>query len=74
MKNNIIGFIVYLTITIIFASSITILMLFIKENADRCHYYNGAWNKIDLIIGIIAIIIGTIIRYFIRDYIKFIIL
>lgn len=74
MKNNIIGFIVYLIITIIFAPATTILMLFVKENADRCCYYNGSWNKIDLLIGIIAIIIGTVIRYFINDYIKLIII
>ena len=74
MKNNIIGFIVYLIITIIFAPATTILMLFVKENADRCCYYNGSWNKTDLIIGIIAIVIGIIIRYFINDYIKLIII
>lgn len=65
MKNNIIGFIVYLITTIIFAPTTSILMLFIKENADRCHYYGGEWNKTDLIIGCSAIAIGMIIRYFI---------
>ena len=74
MKNNIIGFIVYLIITIIFAPATTILMLFVKENVDKCYYYNGSWNKTDLIIGIIAIVIGIIIRYFINDYIKLIII
>lgn len=65
MKNNIIGFVVYLITTIIFAPATTILMLFVKENADRCCYYNGSWNKKDLAIGISAITIGMVIRYFI---------
>lgn len=29
-------------------SSTSLLMLFVKENSDRCHYYNGKWNKKDL--------------------------
>ena len=65
MKNNIIGFIVYLIITIIFAPATTILMLFVKENADRCCYYNGSWNKTDLAIGCSAVAIGMVIRHFI---------
>lgn len=65
MKNNIIEFIVYLITTIIFAPTTSILMLFIKENADRCHYYGGEWNKTDLAIGISAIAIGIIINWII---------
>lgn len=41
------------------------MMLFIKENSDRCHYYNGKWNKKDLAIGISSIILGSIAKYFI---------
>lgn len=42
-----------------------LLMLFIKENSDRCHYYNGKWNKKDLAIGISSIVLGSIAKYFI---------
>ena len=56
IKNNIFGAVVYFT---------TALMLFIKENSDRCHYYNGKWNKKDLAIGISSIVLGSIAKYFI---------
>lgn len=36
-----------------------------KENSDRCHYYNGKWNKKDLAIGISSIVLGSIAKYFI---------
>lgn len=56
---------VYLSTAIVFSSSTALLMLFIKENSDRCHYYNGKWNKKDLAIGISSIILGSIAKYFI---------
>lgn len=34
-------------------------------NSDRCHYYNGKWNKKDLAIGISSIVLGSIAKYFI---------
>lgn len=55
IKNNIFGAVVYFTT----------LMLFVKENSDRCHYYNGKWNKKDLAIGISSIVLGSIAKYFI---------
>lgn len=45
--------------------TLTPMMLFIKENSDRCHYYNGKWNKKDLAIGISSIVLGSITKYFI---------
>ena len=65
MINNILGAVVYLSTAIVFGSSTALLMLFIKENSDRCHYYNGKWNKKDLAIGISSIILGSIAKYFI---------
>lgn len=65
MKNNIIGSIFYLLVTLITNYSTSLLMLFIKENSDRCHYYNGKWNKKDLAIGISSIVLGSIAKYFI---------
>lgn len=64
-ENNILGAVVYLSTAIVFSSSTALLMLFIKENSDRCHYYNGKWNKKDLAIGISSIILGSIAKYFI---------
>lgn len=37
----------------------------LKENNDRCFYYNGKWNKKDLAIGISSIVLGSIAKYFI---------
>lgn len=70
MRNNIIGFIVYLITTVIFAPATALLMLFIKENADRCCYYNGSWNKTDLGIGCSAVALGTIIKTLLHLYLK----
>ena len=44
MRNNILGAVVYLSTAIVFGGSTALLMLFIKENSDRCHYYNGKWT------------------------------
>lgn len=64
MKNNIIGFLTYLIVTILFNQSVSFIILFIKENSDRCHYYNGKWNKKDLILGCSSILIGLLIKQF----------
>lgn len=64
-KNDFIGVLIYLIITIFFGYKISFLTLFIKENSDRCHYYNGKWNKKDLAIGISSIVLGSIAKYFI---------
>lgn len=65
IKNNIFGAVVYFTTALLLNSSTSLLMLFIKENSDRCHYYNGKWNKKDLAIGISSIVLGSIAKYFI---------
>lgn len=49
MKNNILGFAVYLMAAILFSPSVGIILLAMKENADRCHYYGGKWNMKDLV-------------------------
>lgn len=64
IKNDLWGFTLYLSITVLLGMDIAFLALFIKENSDRCHYYNGKWNKKDLIFGTLAITIGTIINHF----------
>lgn len=62
MRNNIIGFIVYLLASTVFSPAVGIILLAIKENSDRCHYYNGAWNKADIIIGCSAVALGAAVR------------
>lgn len=64
IKNNIFGVVVYFTTALLLNSSTSLLMLFVKENSDRCHYYNGKWNKKDLILGCSSILIGLLIKQF----------
>lgn len=59
MKNNILGFAVYLLAAILFSPAVTVILLAIKYNSDRCHYYNGVWNKTDITIGCSAVALGT---------------
>ena len=64
MKNNILGAVVCLSTAIVFGGSTALLMLFIKENSDRCHYYNGKWSKIDLLCGAVAICAGMVVNHY----------
>lgn len=64
MKNNIIGFIVYLSATALLSAEAGVLLLAMKENSDRCHYYNGSWSKTGIAIGLSAVFIGQLIRCF----------
>lgn len=64
IKNNIFGTVVYFTTALLLNSSTSLLMLFVKENSDRCHYYNGKWNKKDLILGCGSILIGFLVKRF----------
>lgn len=59
MKNNIIGFVVYLLATILLSPSAGVILLAMKENSDRCHYYGGKWNITDLAISMAAVSIGV---------------
>lgn len=69
MKNNIIGFVVYLLAAILFSPAVAILLLAIKENSDRCHFYGGKWSYTDLAIGCIAALVGGVIRYLLIHYV-----
>lgn len=68
MKNNILGFVVYFLTSILFSPAVAVILLAIKENSDRCHYYNGAWNKTDIIIGCSAVALGAAVRYLLVNY------
>lgn len=64
MRNNILGAVVYLSTAIVFGGSTALLMLFVKENSDRCHYYNGNWSKADLLCGVVAICVGIVVNHY----------
>ena len=61
-KNDLKGILTYLGISTLFGGGFGLLALIIHEDNDRCHYYNGKWNKGDLIRGCIAVAAGTILR------------
>lgn len=58
INNNILGIITYFTISLLFGGGFGLLALIVHEDNDRCHYYNGKWDKGDLIRGCIAVGIG----------------
>ena len=60
---NILGFLTYLLAAVIFGGGMALVLLAVHEDNDRCHYYNGNWNKGDLLSGVIAIAVGMALRY-----------
>ena len=62
-KRNLIGMLVYLTISFVFGGGFGLLALIIHEDNDRCHYYNGTWNAGDLVRGCLAVDAGMGLRY-----------
>ena len=47
-KRNLLGMLAYLTISFVFGGGFGLLALIVKEDNDRCHYYNGTWSGGDL--------------------------
>ena len=62
-KNDILGMLVYFITATVFGGGIALILLAVHEDNDRCHYYNGSWNKGDLLSGVIAIAVGMALRY-----------
>lgn len=62
-KRNLLGMLVYFTIAMLFGGGFGLLALIVKEDNDRCHYYNGTWNVGDLVRGSLAVGVGMGLRY-----------
>lgn len=62
-KRNLLGMLVYMTIALAFGGGFGLLALIVKEDNDRCHYYNGTWNRGDLVRGCLAVGMGMVLRY-----------
>lgn len=62
-RRNLLGMLVYFTIAFAFGGGFGVLALIIKEDNDRCHYYNGMWNIGDLVRGCFAVGVGMGLRY-----------
>lgn len=61
-KNDIKGMLVYFTLTLLFGTTVGMLSLIIKENSDRIAYYNGKWNKGDIVRGCVAVGAGILVN------------
>lgn len=59
-KSDVVGMLVYFTLTLLFGSTVGVLSLIIKENSDRVTYYEGKWNSGDLLRGGIAIALAIL--------------
>jgi len=67
--NNILGMVVYFLAASIFGAGVAIILLALHEDNDRCQYYNGEWNKEDLLHGLAAIAVGKVAHYVVGKYI-----
>lgn len=57
-KNDWLGVLCYMCIAFLLGTGTAFICLFIKENSDRIAYYDGKWNRSDIIRGCCAILIG----------------
>lgn len=60
---DVLGMFTYFGVSALFGGGYGAVILALHEDNDRCHYYNGEWNKEDLIRGGISIAIGSLIHY-----------
>lgn len=56
-----------MAITFAFGGGFGLLALIVHEDNDRCHYYNGAWNRGDLTRGCLAVGAGMGLRYLVFE-------
>lgn len=64
---NIISVMIYMAITFTFGGGFGLLALIVHEDNDRCHYYNGTWNRGDLARGCLAVGAGMGLRYWVFE-------
>ena len=60
---NLLGILVYLTISFVFGGGFSLFALIVKGDNDRCHYYGGTWNRGDLVRGCLAVGVSMGLRY-----------
>lgn len=61
-RRNIIGMVVYMCIAMLFGGGFGLLALIVHEDNDRCQYYQGNFNKGDLLRGCLAVAVGVALR------------
>lgn len=55
---------VYFIIAVLFGGGFGLLALIVHEDNDRCHYYNGKWNRSDVARGGLAVALAVAVRHF----------
>lgn len=65
-RRNIFGMVVYMCIAMLFGGGFGLLALIVHEDNDRCQYYQGEWNKGDLLRGCLAVAVGVALRYWMK--------
>lgn len=65
-RHNIFGMVVYFLIAMLFGGGFGLLALIVHEDNDRCHYYQGEWNRGDLLRGCLAVAVGVALRYWMK--------
>lgn len=65
-RSNIFGMVVYMCIAMLFGGGFGLLALIVHEDNDRCNYYQGEWNKGDLLGGCLAVAVGVALRYWMK--------
>lgn len=54
---------VYFLIAVLFGGGFGLLALIVHEDNDRCHYYNGEWNRGDVARGYLAVALAVAVRH-----------
>ena len=53
-------------IAMLFGGGFGLLALIVHEDNDRCQYYHGEWNRVDLLRGCVAVAVGMVLRYWMK--------
>lgn len=62
-KRNLTGMAVYFLIAVLFSGGFGLLALIVHEDNDRCHYYNGEWDRGDVARGCLAVALAVAVRH-----------
>lgn len=65
-RNDWLGMLFYLLVSIFLGASVGFVCLFVKENSDRLAYYGGEWNKGDVVRGTVCCLVGYAVDVCVR--------
>lgn len=68
-RNDWLGVLCYFALSAMFGAGVGMVCLFVKENSDRIAYYDGKWNKGDLVLGVLSVLAGWAVDMAVRWWI-----